>query len=160
MWLGRVRCRVYVAVEVFELLALRARRRCRLSDATRIIQIRGCGAENEVFKVAVHHYGGGLPVDFSRKRIASFDPTSYSPQPQLQMAAQKERICRQRLDFIILDSTHIHVLIHVSKYNQEFCCSFPRAHAARAAIRGHRDQGAAGRVSSLKASNIATHEYM
>ena len=84
MWLGgAIGSRVYVAVEVFELLDLRARRRCRLSDATRIIQIRGCGAENEVFKVAVHHYGGGLPVDFSRKRIPSFDRTSYSPQPHI-----------------------------------------------------------------------------
>jgi len=65
----------------FELLALRARRRCRLSDATRILQIGGHGAEIELAKGAHHHWRSPLYHRFSRKRITSFEWGSYPTQP-------------------------------------------------------------------------------
>ena len=52
---GRVESALFLGVEVFELVALRARRRCGLSDATGIRGIGGRGAENEISKVAPHH---------------------------------------------------------------------------------------------------------
>ena len=52
---GRVESALFDAVGLFELVALRARRRCGLSDATGIRGIGGRGAENEISKVAPHH---------------------------------------------------------------------------------------------------------
>ena len=59
------------------------RRRCRLSDATRIRQIGGHGAEIELSKGVVHHWRTPLRHRLSRNHIASLSSASYSSPPQM-----------------------------------------------------------------------------
>ena len=81
MWLPTIECRVYVAPQDFEWVVQRPRRRWRLSDATRIFQIRRHGAEIELSKGAHHHCPGPLGHRLSRFDLELLNPGSYRGEP-------------------------------------------------------------------------------
>lgn len=77
------RIQTYLVLELWQWMVALPRQRCRLSDATRIRQIGGDGAEIELSKGVVHHWRTPLRHRLSRNHIATRSSGSYSP-PQLQ----------------------------------------------------------------------------